>query len=38
MTVTHVGRTLVHQPPPLDIEGILTGPEQMLRGLFGTIR
>ena len=35
MTITQVGRALVHQPPPLDLEVILTDLGHMLRGLFG---
>jgi AcrR family transcriptional regulator len=34
-TVTHVGWTLVHQPPPLEVEEILAGMGRMLRGLVG---
>lgn len=32
-TVTHVGWTLVHQPPPVDLEEVLAGMRRMLRGL-----
>lgn len=32
-TVTHVGWTLVHQPPPVDLEEVLAGTRRMLRGL-----
>jgi AcrR family transcriptional regulator len=31
--VTHVGWTLVHQPPPVDLEEVLAGVRRMLRGL-----
>lgn len=34
-TVRHVGRTLVHAPPELDIETLLQGLAAMLRGLLG---
>lgn len=34
MTLTHVGRTLVHHPPALDIETLLRDFAHMLRGLF----
>jgi len=34
-TVTHVGWTLVHQPPPIDVEEILAGMCRMRRGLVG---
>ncbi len=32
-TVTHVGWTLVHIPPPVDLEEVLAGVRRMLRGL-----
>jgi hypothetical protein len=32
-TVTHVGWTLVHQPPPVDLDEVLAGMRRMLRGL-----
>lgn len=34
-TVTHVGWTLVHDPPPVDMEEVLAGVRRMLRGLLG---
>jgi AcrR family transcriptional regulator len=34
LTVTHVGRTLVHRPPALDIASVLDALACMLRGLF----
>lgn len=37
-TVTHVGWTLVHQPPPIEVEEILAGMGRMLRGLVGSRR
>ena len=36
-TVTHVGRVLVHQPPPLDTEEVLMNLGSMLRGLFANL-
>jgi len=36
-TVTHVGRALVHQPPPLDTEEVLVNLGSMLRGLFANL-
>lgn len=36
-TVTHVGRALVHQPPPLVTEEVLINLGSMLRGLFGNL-
>jgi AcrR family transcriptional regulator len=32
-TVTHVGWTLVHRPPQVDLEEVLAGARRMLRGL-----
>jgi AcrR family transcriptional regulator len=32
-TVTHVGWTLVHRPPQVDLEEVLAGTRRMLRGL-----
>lgn len=34
-TVTHVGWTLVHTPPPVDLDEVLAGMRRMLRGLLG---
>ncbi len=34
LTLTHVGRTLVHHPPPLPMQPILDSLTSMLRGLF----
>jgi hypothetical protein len=34
-TVTHVGWTLVHTPPPVDIEEIRAGMRRTLRGPLG---
>lgn len=35
MTVSHIGRTLVHDPPALDGETLLADLSRMLRGLLG---
>jgi AcrR family transcriptional regulator len=35
MTVSHIGRALVHYPPALDSETLLAGLSRMLRGLLG---
>lgn len=35
MTLTHVGRTLVHDPPAVDMDALLAALARMLRGLFG---
>jgi AcrR family transcriptional regulator len=32
-TVTHVGWTLVHEPPPVNLDEVLAGTRRMLRGL-----
>jgi AcrR family transcriptional regulator len=37
VTMGNVGRTLVHQPPALDVEHLLVALAGMLRGLFATI-
>jgi AcrR family transcriptional regulator len=37
LTVSQVGRTLVHQPPSLDSEEILAGLARMLRGLLDAV-
>jgi AcrR family transcriptional regulator len=37
MTLVNLGRTLVHQPPALDVEEVLAALTGMLRGLFATI-
>ena len=37
MTVTSVGRALVHNPPALDVEGLLAALARMLRGLFAEL-
>jgi AcrR family transcriptional regulator len=37
VTVSEVGRTLVHQPPEIDLEDLLQGLGRMLRGLLGDI-
>jgi AcrR family transcriptional regulator len=36
VTLGNVGRTLVHHPPALDVEQLLTALAGMLRGLFAT--
>jgi len=36
VTMTHVGRSLVHQPPSVGLEELLEGVSRMLRGLFRT--
>jgi len=37
VTLGNVGRTLVHQPPALDVEQLLLALAGMLRGLFATL-
>jgi AcrR family transcriptional regulator len=37
VTLGNVGRTLVHHPPALDVEQLLTALAGMLRGLFATM-
>jgi hypothetical protein len=34
LTMTHVGRSLVHQPPSVGLDELLEGVSRMLRGLF----
>lgn len=37
MTLSHVGRALVHNPPAIEVDGLLVALARMLRGLFAEL-